>query len=59
MDCPDPGYASQGHLNENLGSIRVQLSPADLRELEMAYAGVKVHGGRMNEMQMRIVDQSV
>jgi aryl-alcohol dehydrogenase-like predicted oxidoreductase len=56
---PIPGTRRRDHLNENLGSIRVQLSPADLRELEMAYAGIKVHGGRMNEMQMRIVDQSV
>jgi hypothetical protein len=23
------------------------------------YAGIKVHGGRMNEQQMRVVDQSV
>ena len=30
-----------------------------LRELEIAYLDIKVHGGRMNEMQMRIVDQSV
>jgi len=56
---PIPGTRRTEHLNENLGSVRIRLSPADVRELEAAYAGIRVHGGRMNEMQMRIVDQSV
>jgi aryl-alcohol dehydrogenase-like predicted oxidoreductase len=56
---PIPGTRRLDHLNENLGSIRLSLSPAELQGLEAAFAGVKVHGGRMNEMQMRIVDQSV
>jgi aryl-alcohol dehydrogenase-like predicted oxidoreductase len=56
---PIPGTRRRDHLNENLGSIHIQLAPAELRELEAAFAGVKVHGGRMNDAQMRIVDQSV
>jgi aryl-alcohol dehydrogenase-like predicted oxidoreductase len=56
---PIPGTRRRQHLNENLGSLRIRLSPADLRELEAAYARLTVHGGRMNEAQMRIVDQSV
>lgn len=56
---PIPGTRRRDHLNENLGGIRVALSPAELQGLEAAFAGVKVYGGRMNEMQMRIVDQSV
>lgn len=40
------------------GALNVQLTPADLSELETAFSQVKVHGGRMNEMQMRIVDQT-
>jgi hypothetical protein len=47
------------HLNENLGAINVQLTPADLREIETAFSGITVHGGRMNEEQMRYVDQTV
>ena len=42
----------------DLGALKVQLTPADLSELETAFSRVKVHGGRMNEMQMRIVDQA-
>ena len=47
------------HLNENLGAINIQLMTADLSELETEFANLKVHGGRMNEMQMRVVDQTV
>ena len=33
---PIPGTRSMDHLNENLGAINVQLTPADLREIERA-----------------------
>jgi len=55
---PIPGTRNPGHLNENLASINVQLTPADLREIETAFSPIKVHGGRMNKEQMRIVDQT-
>ena len=56
---PIPGTRNIDHLNENLGAINVQLTPADLREMETAVSKIKVHGGRMNEMQMQQVDQSI
>jgi aryl-alcohol dehydrogenase-like predicted oxidoreductase len=56
---PIPGTRNMDHLNENLGAINVQLSPADLGEIETAFSQIKVHGGRMNEMQMQVVDQTV
>ena len=56
---PIPGTRNIDHLNENLGAINVQLTPADLREIDTAVSKIKVHGGRMNEEQMRIVDQTV
>lgn len=34
-------------------------TPADIRELETEFAKLKVHGGRMNKMQMETVDQTV
>jgi hypothetical protein len=46
------------HLLENLGANDLQLTPADLNELDAAFSRVAVHGGRMNEMQMRVVDQT-
>ncbi|HSV79538.1 MAG TPA: aldo/keto reductase [Ramlibacter sp.] len=56
---PIPGTRSLNHLNENSQAIRIQLTAADLREIETALSGIKVHGGRMNKEQMEIVDQTV
>jgi len=55
---PIPGTRSIDHLNENLGAVNVQLTPEDLRELDSAISQIKVHGGRMNEEQMKVVDQT-
>ena len=54
---PIPGTRNLDHLNENLGAINIQLTPADLREIETEFSKITVHGGRMNEMQMQQVDQ--
>jgi aryl-alcohol dehydrogenase-like predicted oxidoreductase len=56
---PIPGTRNIDHLEENLGAINVQLTPADLREIETAFSKIKVHGGRMSEKYMREVDQTV
>jgi aryl-alcohol dehydrogenase-like predicted oxidoreductase len=55
---PIPGTRNIDHLNENLGATRVQLTPADLAELDAAVSKIKVYGGRMNEEQMKVVDQT-
>src|SRR6266849_6489574 len=55
---PIPGTRNIDHLNENLGAINVQLTPADLREIDTAVSKIKVQGGRMNEEQMKVVDQT-
>jgi aryl-alcohol dehydrogenase-like predicted oxidoreductase len=55
---PIPGTRNIDHLNENLGAINIQLTPADLREIDSAISKIKVHGGRMNEEQMKVVDQT-
>jgi aryl-alcohol dehydrogenase-like predicted oxidoreductase len=53
-----PGTRNIAHLNENLGAINVQPTPAHLREIDAAVSKIKVHGGRMNEEQMKVVDQT-
>ena len=55
---PIPGTRNIDHLNENLGAINIQLTPDDLRELDSAFSKIKVQGGRMNEEQMKVVDQT-
>ena len=56
---PIPGTRNIDHLNENLGAVKIALTPSDLREIDTALSKIKVHGGRMNEEQMKIVDQTV
>jgi len=55
---PIPGTRNIGHLSENLGAINVRLTPEDLREIDTAFSKIKVHGGRMNEEQMKVVDET-
>ena len=45
---PIPGTRNQDHLNENLGALNVQLTPADLQEINTALSKITIHGGRMN-----------
>ncbi|WP_062792381.1 MULTISPECIES: aldo/keto reductase [Enterobacterales] len=49
---PIPGTTKIDHLRENLGSIQVNLTPDDLREIDAAFAKLRVHGGRMNATEM-------
>jgi aryl-alcohol dehydrogenase-like predicted oxidoreductase len=56
---PIPGTRNLDHLNENLGAIHAQLTPADIHEFEADFSKIKVHGGRMNEEQMTVVDQTM
>jgi aryl-alcohol dehydrogenase-like predicted oxidoreductase len=55
---PIPGTSKIDHLKENLAAVNLQLTPADLRQLETESSRMKVHGGRMNEMQMQAVDET-
>jgi aryl-alcohol dehydrogenase-like predicted oxidoreductase len=56
---PIPGTRNPDHLSENLGAIDSGLTPADLQAMESAFSKIIVHGGRMNEMQMQQVDQTI
>ena len=53
-----PGTRNIDHLRENLGALDVQLTAADLRSLDADFSKLTVHGGRMNEMQMRAVERA-
>ena len=54
---PIPGTRRVDHLEENLGAIRVELTPADLQEMEAALSKIKVHGGRMAAKYMVEVEE--
>ena len=53
-----PGTRSLEHLRENLGALVVDLTNADLRALDAEFSKLTVYGGRMNEMQMRMVERA-
>ena len=53
---PIPGTRNIDHLTENLGAQNVALTPADLQELDSDFAKITVHGERMDEANMRIVE---
>jgi len=46
---PIPGTRKLGRLEENLGAAAIELTPADLREIESAAAKVAVQGARYPE----------
>ena len=49
---PIPGTGNMDHLRENLGGVNVQLTPADLREIETGFSRIEIYGGRMDARQM-------
>ncbi len=46
---PIPGTTKLHRLEENLGAVNVELTPADLREIENAFSQIKVEGARYPE----------
>jgi aryl-alcohol dehydrogenase-like predicted oxidoreductase len=52
-----PGTTDLDHLRENMGAVNVQLTPADLREIETGFSRIPIYGGRMDARQMAQVGQ--
>jgi aryl-alcohol dehydrogenase-like predicted oxidoreductase len=54
---PIPGTGNMDHLRENMDVVNVQLTPADLREIETAFSRIEIYGGRMDATQMAQIGQ--
>ena len=54
---PIPGTGKVKHLEENIEAANLVLTVEDLNEIDRALSEFKVHGGRMNEQQMKVVEQ--
>jgi aryl-alcohol dehydrogenase-like predicted oxidoreductase len=52
---PIPGTSKVQHLQENIGATTMVLTAEDLKEIESALSNLTIHGGRMNEEQMKVV----
>jgi aryl-alcohol dehydrogenase-like predicted oxidoreductase len=53
---PIPGTRSVEHLNENLGALTVELTPAEVHQISTESAALTVHGERMDEGNMALVE---
>jgi aryl-alcohol dehydrogenase-like predicted oxidoreductase len=53
---PIPGTGKVEHLEENIEAANLVLTAEDLKEIDRALSQFKVHGGRMNEQQMQVVE---
>ncbi|HZN07887.1 MAG TPA: aldo/keto reductase [Pyrinomonadaceae bacterium] len=54
---PIPGTGNIDHLRENMGALKVQLTPADLSEIEIGFSRIEIYGGRMDARQMAQINQ--
>ena len=52
---PIPGTTKLHRLEENLGGVNIELSPADLRELDAAASQIPVQGARYPEQLQKLV----
>jgi aryl-alcohol dehydrogenase-like predicted oxidoreductase len=53
---PIPGTGKVKHLEENIEAVNLVLTTEDLKEINRALSEFTVHGGRMNEQQMKVVE---
>jgi aryl-alcohol dehydrogenase-like predicted oxidoreductase len=56
---PIPGTTNMDHLRENIGAIDVQLTPADVSEIETGMSRLEIYGGRMDARQMAQIGQDI
>ena len=54
---PIPGTTKRHRLEENLGAVAVQLTPAELREIDRAAAEIDVQGARYPEHLQRLINR--
>lgn len=54
---PIPGTTKLHRLNENLGAVAVELSPAELQEINVASANIKVQGERYSENNAKLINR--
>jgi aryl-alcohol dehydrogenase-like predicted oxidoreductase len=54
---PIPGTTKLHRLEENLGAVNVELTPADLREIDAAASRITVRGHRYSEGSQKMIDR--
>ena len=54
---PIPGTRKLERMVENIGAAEVELTSADLREIESAFSKITVQGARLSEDHMKLIDR--
>ena len=54
---PIPGTRKLERLEENLGTVNIDLTSAALREIESAFSKITVKGARLSEEHMELIDR--
>jgi aryl-alcohol dehydrogenase-like predicted oxidoreductase len=53
---PIPGTRKLERMVENIGAVEVELAFAELREIDNAFSKIAVHGARLSEEHMKLID---
>lgn len=54
---PIPATGNPDHLRENIDAVKLQLTPADMQEIEKSLSRIEIYGGRMDAKQMAQIGQ--
>jgi aryl-alcohol dehydrogenase-like predicted oxidoreductase len=53
---PIPGTRTQGHMEQNMDALQIQLTPADMKEIENGFAQIRVQGKRITDAMLAEID---
>ncbi len=53
---PIPGTTKIGHMEENLRAMDLQLTGADVQEIEAGFTAITIHGARSSEAVLSLID---
>jgi aryl-alcohol dehydrogenase-like predicted oxidoreductase len=53
---PIPGPTTQDQMDQNMDALQVQLTAADIKEIEDGFARIKVQGARLSEPMLAMID---
>jgi aryl-alcohol dehydrogenase-like predicted oxidoreductase len=53
---PIPGPITQDQMDQNTDALQVQLTPADVKEIEDGFAQIQVQGARLSEPMLAMID---
>lgn len=53
---PIPGPTTQDHMDQNMDALQVQLTAADMTDIEGGFAQIRVQGARLSEPMLAMID---